>query len=145
MSGTTVPNALPAVPKYTIPSSYLTYMAVVTWVIPFILTFYIGVVVLYYFDSLGLQTYFRNSLFVSALLLIGVLVYALVYDTSQNIPLPTPVIMTLAGCIAGIIPVYIAYRNITGTASNNMIKINNLGVNNANRNNSANANRSNAR
>jgi hypothetical protein len=148
---TTVPTTSTATNSYGIPSSYITYMAVVTWVVPFILTFYIGVVVLYYFNSLGLKTYFRNSLIVSALLLIGVLVYAAVYNSSQQIPLPTPVIMSLAGCIAGIIPVYMAFRNISGGATNNSlsggnntIHIANIG-NNANRNgNNANRNGNNA-
>jgi len=127
--------------SYAIPAGYRTYMAVVAWVVPSILTFYAGVVIMYYFNALGLQTFFRNSLLVSAFLLSGILAYALVYDTSQSIPLPTPVVMSLLGSIIGIIPVYIAFMYASGGSKNssllggnNTIKISNIG-NNAPRNN----------
>lgn len=125
-----------------IPADYLTYMSVVTWVVPFIVTFYAGVTVMYYFNSLGLQTMFKWSLLVSALLLTGILIYAFIYNKSKNVPLPTPVIMSLAGCIAGIIPVFFAYMSISGGQSKqnggnnlgNTVNMNSRNVNNTKNN-----------
>ena len=117
-------------------------MSVVTWVVPFIVTFYAGVTVMYYFNSLGLQTMFKWSLLVSALLLTGILIYAYIYNKSNNVPLPTPVIMSLAGCIVGIIPVFVAYMSIGSGPSkqnggNNIMNTVNMNSRN-NRNNNGN-------
>jgi hypothetical protein len=126
--------------SYTLPTDYTTSMAIIALVVPCILTFYAGVVLMYYFNALGLQTFFRNSLLVAAFLLSGQIVYALMYDTSRT-PLPTHVIMSLLGSIVGIIPVFIALmyassgsRNSSLSGGNNSIKISHIG-NNAPRNN----------
>lgn len=144
-SSTTLPPPPPPLATtHGIPPAYLTYMSIVTFVGPFIITFYAAIIAYYYFNSLGLDSIFKISMIVSVVLLVAVLVYSLVFDTTQNIPLPTPIIMTFSGCIAALIPAFIiVYRASGGSIApaNNNIKVNTLGGNvNANRNANRNSN-----